>query len=423
MQTVSKEKKSKKLPVGKIALLAAVALIAALMLCYIGYQIYQWTTSGITTEMAQYVTVRDTETLSGTVVRQEELITSDADGVIAYALQDGERVKKDGVIAYLYDSEQEAQAQKRMETLQEEVEQLQQIESGSFGQALQADKLDEQITEKLRTLGDYCDEGSFTDLEELKTNLTGLLNKRQLVTGVVTDFSARISQLNSEIDSLKAQYPEQPESIVTGQSGYFYSRADGYENLISVEDVKDLSVQQVDDLLAQEPSEVADNVIGKVAINHEWYYLCTISSQRAEKMYRGGSYKLSVPFLTTEEIPVTAQSIGKDEEGRTVLLLRSSYVTGEIASLRRQKVDLILNSYEGLKVPNDAVRIVDGVKGVYIQSGGQAMFVRINPIYYGDSYVISSTADDGETDLPRLLQLYDEIIVEGKDLYDGKVLK
>lgn len=423
MQTVKEEKKSRKLPVGKIIIRIMIALIAALLLCYIGYQIYQGTTSGITTEMAQYITMRDTEELSGTVVRQEELITSDAGGVITYALQDGERVKKDGAVAYLYESEQEAQDQKQVESLQEEMEQLQKIESGSFGQALQADMLDQQITEKLRTLGGYCDEGSFTDLEELKTSLTGLFNKRQLVTGAVSDFSARISQLNSEIDRLKAGISQQPESIVTPHSGYFYSRADGYENLISVEDAQNLTVQQVDELLERQPAEVAGDVIGKVAVNHEWYYLCVIPSQRAEAMREGSSYKLSVPFLTTEEIPVTAWSIGADEDGRTVLLLRSSYVTGEIASLRRQKVELVLKSYEGLKVPNDAVRILDGEKGVYIRSGGQAKFVRINPIYYGDTYVISSTADNGATDQPRLLQLYDEIIVEGKDLYDGKVLK
>ena len=57
----------------------------------------------------------------------------------------------------------------------------------------------------------------------------------------------------------------------------------------------------------------------------------------------------------------------------------------------KRHVELVLKSYEGLKVPNDAVRILDGEKGVYIRSGGQAKFVRINPIYYGDTYAVSYT--------------------------------
>ena len=52
-------------------------------------------------------------------------------------------------------------------------------------------------------------------------------------------------------------------------------------------------------------------------------------------------------------------------------------------------------------------------------SGNIAKFRKVNIVYSEEDYVLS-LAEEGQDGYVRL---YDNIITEGKDLYDGKVLK
>ena len=46
------------------------------------------------------------------------------------------------------------------------------------------------------------------------------------------------------------------------------------------------------------------------------------------------------------------------------------------------------------------------------------MFKKISVEYWGDDYLICTQEDDGD-----YLKLYDRIVTEGKDLYEGKVVE
>ena len=78
---------------------------------------------------------------------------------------------------------------------------------------------------------------------------------------------------------------------------------------------------------------------------------------------------------------------------------------------------IVLETYTGLQVNSKAVRFVDGEKGVYVLSGSVVHFVPVNIIYSTDSYCICETETTGVR-----LKLYDEVIIKGKNLYDGKVI-
>ena len=87
--------------------------------------------------------------------------------------------------------------------------------------------------------------------------------------------------------------------------------------------------------------------------------------------------------------------------------------------LRQQSADVVFNSYSGLRVPKDAVRVDEnGRTGVYILEGAVARWKTIEILHdNGESYVV--TLDKSST---NNLWPGDEIIVGAKDLYDGKVV-
>ena len=62
--------------------------------------------------------------------------------------------------------------------------------------------------------------------------------------------------------------------------------------------------------------------------------------------------------------------------------------------------------------------MVDGEQGVYVRAGNIIKFKKIHTSYTTEDYVIA-TNPEGES---GFVKLYDEIIVKGADLYDGKLV-
>ena len=90
-----------------------------------------------------------------------------------------------------------------------------------------------------------------------------------------------------------------------------------------------------------------------------------------------------------------------------------------MVSGRTAQFKYIVNSYGGLRVSRSALRFnEDQERGVYVVVSGKLVFKKINVEYWGDDYLICTQEEDGDH-----LKLYDRIVTEGKDLYEGKVVE
>ena len=90
---------------------------------------------------------------------------------------------------------------------------------------------------------------------------------------------------------------------------------------------------------------------------------------------------------------------------------------------RTQTVQLLTAEYTGFQIPVSAVRVVDGVTGVYVLDGSTVAFRPISTLIVTDGYYIAET--NPEADPPegyQWLAQHENLITEGKALYDGKVL-
>ncbi len=105
---------------------------------------------------------------------------------------------------------------------------------------------------------------------------------------------------------------------------------------------------------------------------------------------------------------------------------------------------LNIRSYKGVRVSQRAVHFEtrtktvkneDGeetevtrqVRGVYVMHGSEIQFVEILPVFSNSSYVICKLelSEQEQEDLMTsdTISLYDEVVVGGTDLYDGKIVK
>ena len=75
-------------------------------------------------------------------------------------------------------------------------------------------------------------------------------------------------------------------------------------------------------------------------------------------------------------------------------------------------------SYKGFKIDSDALRIVDDEYGVYVLSAQRVIFKPVEILYSNDDFLIVDAAGTGS----RALTSKDEVIIGGKDLYNGKIV-
>ena len=101
-------------------------------------------------------------------------------------------------------------------------------------------------------------------------------------------------------------------------------------------------------------------------------------------------------------------------------MFRCDMFLADFIDSRVAQARLLLDDYSGINIPNSALRISDedGSVGVYVQDGIVAKFRKVKQILSKEDYtlVADTSGEDG------YLSLYDNIIVEGRDLHEGKII-
>ena len=84
------------------------------------------------------------------------------------------------------------------------------------------------------------------------------------------------------------------------------------------------------------------------------------------------------------DLDVTVERIGREENGRVIVVLRGGSHLAYVTLLRAQNVELILARYEGLRIPKNALRVdADGSSGVYCLVGLRAYRKPVEVLWQG----------------------------------------
>lgn len=399
---------------GKIIKSAVISLVVLIL----GLQFIRAFYSPISTDtVINYSTYNGIE-ITAFAIRDESMLTTSKSGYISYNIADGEKVKKSGSVANVYADRNDANIETEIENLQVTIADLEEINGYNNSEAVDIDKLDSNISEALTNFVSAANSGKIASGVESSAKLLKLINRRQIATGVIDGFNSQLESAKAELKSLKKSKNGATDNIKSDSSGYFVSQIDGYESVINSDDVNKLTPDKLNNL----KSEVVDykgRVVGKIVSDYEWYLAATISLDQSLNFKEGDSLTLLTGFESIPELPVTVSRINKGKEGNeAVVVFSCNYVNGDLATMRQKEMTVVIDNYSGLQVNSKAIRFVDGKKGVFVLSGSSINFVPVNVLYSTDSYCICEEQTTGVR-----IKLYDEIVVKGKNLYDGKVVE
>lgn len=407
------------------------------------YQAYIINYEDLKTETATYAELSDTIQTDAWFIRNEKVITSNHSGVLSYVVDNGQKVANGGVVAYVYKDENDATAEARIERLNSEIASLEALATVGDYYSGKSDLVGAQISSHIIDALSASNNNDFTAVDSIRSDLQYAMSEKQIILGNESpeDYSARIDQLKQERAQIQFSVSSHIGEIHSPNSGYYISSVDGYEEAFDVENVLNLTVEDLQNI---EQKVVTEKNAGKVCRDFNWYVAFTVNEKDMLKLQNSDVTFVQIPGIS-DKIPAVVESLNADRDSGTyAAVLRCNYMNSDVASIRHMDVEIIVDSYSGVLVDERAIYFEDvttteydeegnprevvheNVKGVYIKSGGKIRFVQVFSDITINGYAICKTylseSEKEELVTYSTIKLYDEVVVGGTDLYDGKLL-
>ena len=346
-----------------------------LLLAVIGYfavQGYNYFVSPETTTLVYRYHSERSIALRGYVVRDEQVVDCN-ETLIELKHAEGERVGQGDTIASVYRSADALNATQQLETLRAQKEQLEYAKSAS-SDAATALRLDTDIREQIISVRAAYESGAYSSLDTLIPQLKTTVLKREYAYNGSDDLTAKLDELNAQITALSG-----------AASG------------------------------------------GTLIQGSAWYFAANVNEENAASLKENSRLTLRMASGVGFDLPVTLTRISAAENGKCLIVLKSTRYLSYMTLLREQNAELIISAYDGLRVPKNALRVDEnGVSGVYCLVGRVAYFKPVSIVYQGSDYcLVEPGTIEAATESQKSLYTLrpnDEVIVSAGELYNGKVV-
>ncbi len=411
-----------------------------IILVYVLYHLCAVLFPGIKTETAQIIQVFDSIDAQAYVVRDERLIDDDLSGFVNFTLTDADKIEKNGVVALVYSSESQGILSKKAETIKNEIIRLENLKNFGFALSSSPSSIDQQAYLDLNDFIKNVCNHEFNKLAKRRENILYLLNERQIVAGQNLNLSEKINQLNDELKQVNSQINGDVKKILAKESGFFVGNVDGHESNFDYNNVLNITSEQVESLLNSKPARNNNKNSAKLVTNSKWFVACNLKKDDALQLNIDQYVELFMPLASSNRLKAKVVAINQsDKNSPAAVVFQCDDVDKNILSIRNEPVKINIAEYKGISVSKSAVHekklnrtVVDDatgeekseekvVKGVYVKYGKQLVFKEIDIIFSADDYVICNiNADKSKLFSENTIKEYDEIVVKGRDLYDGK---
>ena len=396
----------------KRAAIALSVLLLILAAVYIIVQLYAILGRTYRTETAIAYTMEDTLELPGIAMFDSAGVPGS--GNLGYLVEDGERVTEGTVLAEVYTDPAQGARREELDRFDRQIDLLTKSEN-SVGSDLTL--LTTQTQNALYDLLDQLDTAAYTGMRDAIDEFLLAQNRLQVSTGQSGGFDATMAALQAERDAAAAALQGLTE-ITADRNGYFISTAAAQPLALSEEELKNDTPAALNARLQQPLETTGADWAGRIVTGFSWrfYGVCTLA--QADRFDGVTRVQIRVPGKQDEALDATVVEVLPDEEsGLAKVTLECNTINANVLHFAQEEAEIVLATYEGIRVNKEALHIVDGERGVYVKYGSLQRFRRIEIEFEDESYLLLPA--DGAVGEASEVRLYDEIIVEGPNLQDG----
>lgn len=437
------------------------AVLVVFIVFYLFYQFILINHSSVKTQTAILHTVEDSIDTTVFIVRDEECLKEKEQNKVYVSLvNDGDRVAENEKIAASFNTNEDADNFSKKQILESELERYKNLISQDSINISDIRTFDEETNLLFESYIKNVRTGDFSLAKNDINDFCEKITCRQTTMNEEVDLKSVISSLESqisEIGNINTKF------ICSDSTGYFVNETDGFENVIDYDAIKSITTSEIDNAIKSD--RIAPNSqAGKIINNFNWYMVCNVKMKDVQDLSAGDTVKVRFNNSASSDESVVVHAINVEDKDNVALVLRCNNVTTKLFSLRKEDVKIIKDELQGYKINKNALRSENGQNGVYVLRGNIVSFRYVDVIYTDKDYVLTRTYEEEsqmlienkeqlekealdsessqadrlkeESDLiinsenshtssfsiEKYIRLYDEVIIKGDDLSDGKLI-
>ena len=404
-----KSKKTKKIIIG---IIVAVAVIYGIFI------VYKLIKNPSNTFIVENGTISEEETVSGYIIRDEEVIEEKNKKTIIKIKEEGQRVAK-GESVFRYYSDKEGELESKIAELDGKIQAVLENEEN----LLPNDKklLESQIENELDKVNG---QNEISKLAEYKKTISSYITKKAKIIGENSPSGSYLKGLIEERTSYEEKLKQESEYITAPSAGMVSYKIDGLEKVLTTDNLNTFNKQFLQDLDLKVGKAIASSdVTAKIVNNYNNYIVFNSNSQEAKNAKVND--KVNIKVQNDEAIVAKIQNIIEEDDGSRTIAISVEKNIEELLSYRRISLDIIWWSASGYRVPNSAIKEIDNVTYVVRNRNGYLNKMAVKVLKKGEDYSILDSYSRDEllnlglsskeiSDL-KTLTLYDEILLNPKD--------
>lgn len=364
-------------------------------------------------EMVFSGSMENTSKHMGIIIRSEQKIDTNLSGTISAKVADGTLVPAGKLIASVVNENADSEVQANLAKINKRIEELESAKKVSDNFTDDVYKLDSKISEKVASLVYYTNIGDNKKITETKAEISALYDKKNRVDSSGAATKTDLENLTAQKNELEAQLAEFEQNVYAPSPGVFVSHTDGYEDVLSVDNAKDLKYSDfkniADKLRKNEEKGGEEKNEIKLIDNYMWCVALAADKDRCADFEVGEEVFIRIND-DSKNIKGNIMSISDDKGSNHVIVVSTTAYDANSYMQRSVDVELIKNIYSGLKVPVSALTKKDGADGVYVVTDNTEKFKTVEIIYKDEKYAI---VKENNADANALL-LYDEVSTSPK---------
>lgn len=349
---------------------------------------------------------------SGYIVRTEQVYNAPVSGTVYHYIQEGTRVGKNRVLSTVYTGGISEETLQELNNINKKIAELENAGTEASYMAGGANS-EENIENIKNNIIKAKTEHQISKIADYKAQINAI------ITGSAQNMPVQsIEELTTRKNGLEASLRSSKNDLYSQISGVFSGNVDGLEEVLTPKNVLSYKLADYNNLAdtVKEHKTTASSgePVCKVVNNHIWYVMMTVDREVAEGLKVGRKVKLRFGYLPGIEADAAVEYISTEnsEDDKNVIVVKCEQYKEGVFSLRFSNIELILESYEGYRIPVSALRVQDGEKGVLVKNAGAQMFKPCNVIYtdtVGGTVIISPVSGT-----QNMLREYDCIVVGEK---------
>lgn len=359
----------------------------------------------------------------GIIVKDEEVYRATLDGSVIYYYEEGAKIKKGQLIADINTNADAAEVNGQIAEIQAAIDNLENRDEES---ALKLNYTAYKNDIQLSILN--------KDLQNMYKIVGQVNNNSVFYNDTYADYS--VSQLKEMKNNLIKSVSTNKVPYYSDRAGIISYRTDGLEDVYKFENVMDITpssaIRREYTYKDKAGNVQKDDTFYKIIRNFEYYIAARVNNEKA-KLFEENKF-IRVRILAEGDQHLVWGFIKKINYGseESVLILYFDDYFYKVYDKRYVNIELITAVYEGLKIRNQALIEVDGIRGVYVQDASDIIkFFPVEILGSDEEYSVISLGSYvganerniitiGDKRYPTI-KIFDKVILQPDMVYEGQI--